>query len=94
MVYDELMKSVEAFDNEELRDAAMKVLRKVPEKDWEEFDITGLDASEWVHKLAGFCMEWAKKTADRVANMTEAEAYEFDKEMREMRKRKSRMPSD
>ena len=47
MVYDELMKSVEAFDNEELRDAAMKVLRKVPEKDWEEFDITGLDESEW-----------------------------------------------
>ena len=94
MVYDELMKSVEAFDNEEVRDAAMKVLRKVPEKDWEEFDITGLDESEWILKLAGFGMKWAKKTAGRVANMTEAEAAEFDKEMREMRERKRRKASD
>jgi hypothetical protein len=94
MVYDELMKSVEAFDNEELKDAAMKVLMKVPEKDWEEFDITGLDESEWVHKLGGFCMKWALKTADRVTNMTEAEAAEFDKEMREMRKRKRLKAAD
>ena len=94
MVYDELMKSVEAFDNEELKDAAMKVLMKVPEKDWEEFDIAGLDESEWLLKLGGFGMKWALNTADRVANMTEAEADEFDKEMREMRDRKRRMASD
>ena len=94
MIYDELMKSVETLDNEELRDAAMKVLKKVPEKVWEVFDITGLDESDWVHKLAGFSMEWAKKTVDRVDNMTEAEAYEFDKEMQDMRKRKRRMASD
>jgi hypothetical protein len=94
MIYDELIKNVETFDNEELRDAAMKVLKKVPEKDWEEFDITGLDESEWVDKLAGFCMDWPKKAADRVDNMTEAEAYEFDKEMQDMRKRKRRMASD
>ena len=39
-------------------------------------------------------MKWAKKTAGRVANMTEAEADEFDKEMREMRERKRRKASD
>jgi hypothetical protein len=44
--------------------------------------------------LAGFGMKWAKKTAGRVANMTEAEADEFDKEMREMRERKRRKASD
>ena len=100
MVYDELMKSVEAFSHEDMKDAAMKCLKKVPEKDWEQFDSTGFEVTgdlkhefELVEKMVAFWRKNARERAVRVVRMTEDEIDEYEKEMREMRKRKRKKQS-
>lgn len=105
MVYDELMKRVEGFTNEDMKAGAMRVLKKIPEKDWEQFDGTALEAPlnqltgdlkqefELVEKMNLFGRRWALKTAGRLARGTDAEAAEYKKELLEMRKRKRKNQS-